>query len=140
MIIRSATAADAAQLVDLMALLDYQVDAPGVAFRIGQLTAAGVPQFVAVEDDCVLGLCGLHEMTAIHRDAPVGRITILVVLPGARGRGIGRQLVQAAERHFRQRGCRIVEVTSNERLVDAHAFYQRIGYQRTSTRFARTIA
>jgi GNAT superfamily N-acetyltransferase len=139
-IIRPATASDAAQLVDLIALLNHPVEAAGVADRLARLADEGIPQLVSVENDQVLGLCGLHEMTAIHRDAPVGRITILAVAPEARGRGIGRQLVESAEDFFRQRGCKIVEITSNDRLSDAHSFYEHIGYQRTSKRFARTIA
>ena len=140
MIIRPATAADAAQLVDLISLLEHLVDAVGVEDRLDQLANAGIPQLVAVEGERVVGLCGLHEMIAVHRDAPVGRITILAVAPDLRGRGIGRELVEAAEAFFRQRSCYIVEVTSNNRLDDAHAFYERIGYQRTSKRFAKILA
>ena len=140
MIIRPATPADAEQLVGLMALLEHPVDAAGVSDRIDRLAAAGLRQLVAVEEDRVLGLCGLHAMTAIHRNSPVGRITILVVAPGARGHGIGRQLVIAAEAELRQHGCALVEVTSNDRLSEAHRFYEHVGYQRTSKRFAKTIA
>ena len=138
--IRAARAEDAEQLVDLIALLEHRVDAAGISRRIAALSIAGIPQLVAAEGDTVLGLCGLHLMTTIHRDAPVGRITILVVREDARGRGLGRRLVTAAEELMRARGCAFLEITSNRRLEQAHLFYEAIGYERTSFRFAKALA
>ena len=138
--IRAARADDAEQLVDLIALLEHRVDAAGIARRIAALSVAGIPQVVAADGERIVGLCGLHLMTAIHRDAPVGRITILVVRENARGRGLGRRLVHAAEELMRARGCAILEVTSNRKLDEAHLFYEAIGYERTSFRFAKALA
>ena len=137
--IRAARPEDAEQLVDLIALLEHRVDATGIARRVAALGIAGIPQLVAAEGDAVYGLCGLHLMTAIHRDAPVGRITILVVREDARGQGLGRRLVSAAEDVMRARGCAFLEITSNRRLEQAHKFYEAIGYERTSFRFAKGL-
>ena len=137
--IRAARADDAEQLVELVALLEHRVDAGGIARRIAALSVAGIPQLVAADGGRILGLCGLHLMTAIHRDAPVGRITILVVHEDVRGQGVGRRLVHAAEELMRARGCAIIEVTSNRKLEEAHLFYEAIGYDRTSFRFAKAL-
>jgi GNAT superfamily N-acetyltransferase len=49
-------------------------------------------------------------------------------------------LVEAAEAWMRKKGCKLVEVTSNDRRAEAHAFYRHMGYERTSIRFAKTLS
>jgi GNAT superfamily N-acetyltransferase len=137
--IREATPDDAEQLVGLIELLPHRVTAAGVRRRLQQISADDFPQLVAVEDGAVIGLCGLHRMVAIHREKPVGRITILVVAEPARGRGVGRQLVEAAEARLKAAGCGMIELTSNDWLVEAHRFYSKIGYEQTSRRFAKQL-
>ena len=137
--VRNATPADAAAIVKLIALLDHDVDARGVRKRIAQLSREKLTPLVATLGKQLVGLCGIDVMTAVHRDQPVGRINILVVVSDVRGQGIGRMLLSAAEDDLRQRGCRLVEITSNDRLAEAHAFYRHMGYERTSIRFAKTL-
>jgi GNAT superfamily N-acetyltransferase len=138
-IVREAAPEDAEQLVDLIAQLDHRVTAAGIRQRIHELGSQDLRQLVAVDGEALVGLCGLHRMTAIHRERPVGRITILVVAHKARGSGIGRLLMNAAEQRLRAAGCGLVEVTSNDRLAAAHEFYEHLGYQRTSKRFAKEV-
>jgi GNAT superfamily N-acetyltransferase len=137
--IRPAKPGDATRLVDLMKLLDHEVDSAGVRKRMASLTKAGLPQLVATLGKEVVGLIGIHRMMAIHRPKPVGRITILVVDEKVRGQDIGRKLVEAAEDFLRDAGCGMVEVTSDDRLTAAHAFYRHMGYERTSIRFVKTL-
>ena len=137
--IRDAKPKDAEALVALIRLLDHEVDAKGVRKRINQLAKAGLAPLVATLDKQVVGLIGIHRMLTIHRDQPVGRITILVVAEKARKQGLARMLVEAAEQHLKKLGCGMVEVTSNDRLAAAHAFYRHMGYERTSIRFFKTL-
>ena len=93
--IRGALAADAGQIAALIGSLGGEFDVAGVAARLAK---ADSPQLVAESDGAVIGLCGLHQMVALHRSRPVGRITVLVVDPSSRGKGVGKALVDAAER------------------------------------------
>ena len=137
--VRDAKPKDAATLVALMRLLGHDGDEKGVRKRISALARDKLAPLVATLGKDVVGLCGIHRMVTIHRDQPVGRITILVVAEEARDRGIGRMLIETAEQRLKALGCAMVEVTSNDRLNAAHAFYRHLGYERTSIRFMKTL-
>jgi ribosomal protein S18 acetylase RimI-like enzyme len=137
--VRDAKPGDAGALVGLIRLLDHDVDEKGVRKRVAKLAKDDLAPLVAVLDKKVVGLCGIDRMIAVHRDSPVGRITILAVAEKARKQGIGRLLTEAAEERLRKLGCGMVEVTSNDRLAAAHAFYRHMGYERTSIRFMKKL-
>lgn len=135
--VRDAKPSDAARLTELIRTLGHEVSEKDVRKNLGKLKKLGELPLVAVEDKKVVGLCGVHRMNPIHRSAPVGRITILVVASEAQKRGIGRLLVNAAEQWCRDKGCGLIEVTSNDRLGRAHAFYRQMDFERTSIRFCK---
>jgi GNAT superfamily N-acetyltransferase len=76
-------------------------------------------------------------MQVLHRPKPVGRISMMVVEERLRGQGIGAALVRAAEEWLVGQGCGLIEVTSNIARIEAHRFYEKLGYERTSVRLSR---
>jgi GNAT superfamily N-acetyltransferase len=50
-----------------------------------------------------------------------------------RSRRIGTRLIEWAIRRARERGCRMVQLTSNNRRVDARRFYERLGFSASHT-------
>lgn len=137
--IREAKPADADEIVKLNRLLGAEVDAKAVRKGISALARAGLSPFVATLDKSVVGVCTINRMVTIHRERPVGRISHLVVAEEARGQGIGRMLTEEAEQRLKKLGCGLVEVTSNDRLAKAHAFYRHLGFERTSMRFVKKL-
>ena len=55
----------------------------------------------------------------------------LYVLAEMRRQGIARGLVGMAEAAARRRGSRFVELWSDTRFLEAHTFYEALGYRRT---------
>src|SRR5262245_39558792 len=138
--IRAATAGDAAEVARLLTVLGHPTAPDVIATRWKEWRAADNSALVAARvDGTLVGVATLHRMTVLHRPKPVGRITALVVDSSSRGQGIGRALVAAAEAELAHSGCGLLEITSNLRLGDAHAFYERLGYEQTSLRFAKVL-
>lgn len=138
LIIRDARSKDIDTLTRLINELGYAVTAADLRKRLALLRKAGQDVLVA-EREGVIGLLTTAMTQVLHRPRPVGRISLLVVAETARGRGIGAALVAEAEARLAAAGCGLVEVTSNAKRLRAHAFYERLGYHRTSYRFGKQV-
>jgi len=57
-----------------------------------------------------------------------------------RGHGIGERLMKVAMDRARQRGCAIMELTTDLRRGDAHRFYQRLGFETTHAGMKRALS
>jgi GNAT superfamily N-acetyltransferase len=137
--LREARPSDAARIVELIGQLEHKIDEKSVSKNLRKLKKAGELPLVATLDKKVVGLIGRHSMVTVHRPAPVGRIPVLVVASEARGKNIGRMLVEAVEQWCRDEGCQLIEVTSNDRRTEAHAFYRHMDYERSSIRFFKKL-
>lgn len=131
---------DVQHLIPLLAELGYPVDETTLAKRFDAFAEQGEKALVAERDGRIIGLLTLHVTPVLHRAGSVGRITTLVVEEAHHGQGVGRALVDDAERQLWEKGCVLIEVTSNKKRTDAHAFYEKLGYEQTSYRFAKTRA
>jgi GNAT superfamily N-acetyltransferase len=87
--------------------------------------------FVAVENDEWLGMVGAY----VRDDAPeaVG-IWGTWVDPQARGRGLGRLLMDAAIEWARDGGAIRIDLSVTDQADAAHALYQRLGFVPTGER------
>jgi len=137
--IRAAKPSDAERLVELTRYLGHEIDEKSLRKNLKALQKTGELPLVATLDKTIVGMCGVGARVVVHRPAPLGRITALVVAEEAQGHGIGRLLVDAAEDWCRKKGCALVEVTSNDRRTAAHAFYRHLGYERSSIRFFKKL-
>lgn len=135
-LVREAVSEDAQQAAELLDQLGHPDDPASVAAGLRHLAATGSDRvFVAERDGVLLGLRTLHWLPLLHRPMPLGRITALVVREEARGQGIGRTLVKRGLQELKAAGCGLVEVTSNVRREEAHAFYRALGFGSPSLYF-----
>jgi ribosomal protein S18 acetylase RimI-like enzyme len=138
LVIRDARPKDAGAIAALITALGYEVDAASVRRRTGALAKAGGAILVA-DRGGVVGVLTTSRTEVLHRPKPVGRISLLAVEEESRGAGIGAALVAGAEARLAEQGCGMIEVTSNVKRLRAHAFYRKLGYERTSYRFGKPL-
>jgi GNAT superfamily N-acetyltransferase len=144
--IRAASHDDAPAIASLLGELGYPTDADRVRARIARVlgvhgTSPSDSVFIASAGghDDVIGMLSVHRFSALHDDADVALITALIVAERARGAGVGRQLVDRAVDTARRWGCTRLLVTTHVRRADAHAFYERIGFEFTGRRYVKAL-
>jgi GNAT superfamily N-acetyltransferase len=138
--IRRAVHGDADAIAELLGQLGYPGSGDAVVRRMRNIDKSDNTILVATgHDGRIVGLAGLHRMGVLHLDAPVGYITAFVIDQSARGRGVGRMLLAAAEQWARDAGCIRLTVTSAEPRADAHAFYPACGLPYTGRRYAKAL-
>ena len=138
--IRPAMPGDGDDVARLLAHLGYPCTPAEAADRI-HAVADDRQQvlLVARRDGVACGLMGLHFLYYLPLGALICRLTALVVAPDARGRGIGRHLLEEAARRARQAGGVRLELTTALHRTEAHAFYRACGFSESSLRFTRAL-
>jgi len=137
--IRNAEADDSRALADLIRELGFAAEPAEIAARLGHPDQASQMSLIAEKDGEIVGCATLDVMQVLHRPHAVGRISMLIVAQNIRRRGVGRALVEAAKERLEKAGCGLLEVTSNMDLKQAHAFYESLGFERTSFRFVKAL-
>ena len=136
--IRTATHGDAAAIAPLLEQLGHPSTEAQVVARLKAMPP-GEDVLVSEDEGRITGVASLHLIPVIHEDAPVAMLTSLVVDESERGRGVGRALVMQAEALAAARGATRMILTSRMSRIGAHAFYERLGFDKTSYRFTKTI-
>lgn len=84
---------------------------------------------VAVCEGRVVGTLQLTIIPGLsRRGATRALIEAVRVHRDERGGGLGTQLIEWAIGESRRQNCRLVELTSDATRMDAHRFYQRLGF------------
>src|SRR6516164_9765486 len=88
--------------------------------------------FLGEQGGQVVALLHLYETTAFNKPPEV-IVQALVVDQNCRGTGVGKKMMNMAERWALDRGFSSVALTSSVSRSDAHSFYNRIGYKVEAT-------
>ncbi|MBT2488739.1 GNAT family N-acetyltransferase [Streptomyces sp. ISL-96] len=149
MIFRTATRQDLPAILALLAEEEQVVDPASVV-----VDAAYERAFEAIDSDSrnemlVLALAladetgttvlGCLQATYIpglgKHGAERALIEAVRVRADRRGGGLGRELIKHAVERARERGCALVQLTSNKRRTEAHRFYASLGFERSHDGF-----
>jgi GNAT superfamily N-acetyltransferase len=131
--IRRMTTDDMPAARELLSQLGYPLETQEVWRRYAAvMEAEGHVLMVAEQAGRVVALCHWYVRPALDKPPEVV-VQALVVDQAARGSGVGKIMMTAAEQWARDRGFVSVALTSNAVRTEAHAFYQAIGYRRAAT-------
>ncbi len=120
--------------------LGYDVAPDVLSSRIEQMQNYGDYKiFVAEENETVVGFIGLHLGLAFEFSGKVMRIIALAVKNDCQGRGIGTELVSAAEKFAKANGVTVIGVNSGLKRELAHKFYEKQCFLRKGYSFTKRI-
>ena len=87
--------------------------------------------YVAEVDRQIVGSFALLIMDNLgHLGAPSAIVEDVVVDPALQGQGIGRAMMDFAVARAREKRCYKMVLSSNAKRERAHAFYERLGFER----------
>lgn len=139
-IIREANISDLQALCVLVADLGYSASSEEIRKQFEIISKQPDQKiYVAERNRIVVGFMSFHYLDYIFAVNKIGRITSIVVNSEERGRGTGKLLIHKAEELAKATGCNKLELTSNNRRIEAHQFYERMGFEATSTRFVKVV-
>ncbi|HET9587668.1 MAG TPA: GNAT family N-acetyltransferase [Anaerolineales bacterium] len=120
-----------------------QSEAFAITFFEGMLADPTISIFIAEADGQALGyiLCKLVErdetpFTFAMRYLLIDQIS---VRPGARQQGVGRALMKQAELLARELAVQKIQLDSWDFNMNAHAFFEHVGFQKFNFRFWRHL-
>ncbi len=136
---RAATEADLVAIVDMLA--DDEIgrtrELPGeplaksytMAFRAMHEDPKHILA-VAVDIDTVVGTLQVSFIPGMARTGMWrGQIEAVRIAPAYRNGGLGREMFEWAIAQCRERGCGLVQLTTDKGRPDAHRFYESLGFE-----------
>ena len=142
---RDATAGDLPAIVGMLAQDqiggrrdDASEPLDPVYLRAFEAIAADPSQrlIVAEIDGRVVGTMQLSLLPGLlNRGAWRGQIEAVRIDDSVRGRGLGAAMIDWGVAWLRDNGCFMAQLTSNNDRVDAHRFYERLGWQKSHAGF-----
>lgn len=145
-ILRRALAADVAAIVGLLAddtlrSAEESTSPDDLGPYLSAFAAidAAPGQMLVVVEDPTGRVVGTQQLTVLPGLARSGatRLQIEAVRVSAdqRGNGLGSAMLTWAVEYARATGCRLVQLTSDASRIDAHRFYERLGFSSSHVGF-----
>jgi GNAT superfamily N-acetyltransferase len=140
LIVRRANEGDAAAVAALLGELGYAATESEARERIARANDGETSAvWLALAGTTPAGFLCAQTSYYFPRGTRFCRITALVVAAASRRRGVGAALVEVARQYARAAGCSAIELTTAVHRTDAHAFYERLGFAKSSLRYIREV-
>ncbi|WP_428026669.1 GNAT family N-acetyltransferase [Arcobacter sp.] len=94
---------------------------------------------VAQDDDLIVGCLNLRVEYQLHHVEKIAEIMELAVKNEYRSKGVGKKLLDKANKISKENNCLQIEVCCNQIREKAHKFYQREGMKNTHFKFTMDL-
>ncbi|MEA2545683.1 MAG: hypothetical protein QOI09_956 [Chloroflexota bacterium] len=135
--LRTATEADAERIAGLFTDEGYPSGPSDIVERLERFGSEHSRVIVADNGGEVLGFVAVHALPRFEHSDRILRVMALVVDAGVRERGVGRLLMEEAERLGREVGAAFAEVTAGHHRPDARRLYEELGYDASVAAYFR---
>ncbi len=149
LVIRDATTADLGFIVGLIVAdsvvpTDDQPDRPDHPRYLSAFGAiSSDPNQMLVVAEFEGEPVGTLQLSFIPGIARLGDTRCLIeavhIVPTHRSLGLGSEMIRWAIDQAHARGCGLVQLTSNKKRLDAHRFYERLGFSRSHEGFKLSL-
>lgn len=106
---------------------------------IRNLTDENVCYLLSIVDEVIVGFISIHIQYLLHHAGKVAEVQDLFIKPTYRNAGIGKILLEEAEKWSLENGAKDIEVSSNRRRKKAHKFYEREKYLKSHFKFTKQL-
>jgi GNAT superfamily N-acetyltransferase len=135
--LRAAAPDDADRIASLFTDEGYPSGPSDIVDRLARFASPESRVIVADHGGEVLGFIALHAIPRFEHSDRILRIMALVVDAGVRERGVGRLLMEEAERVGGELGAAWAEVTAGHHRPDARRLYEELGYDGSVAAYLR---
>ena len=94
---------------------------------------------VAGNKETIIGFISCHVQKLLHHCGKVAEIQEMFVDQRYRQLGIGKQLIETMETILKSASCVSLEVTANNKRLDAHKFYENAGFIHSHIKFVKQL-
>jgi len=134
--IRTAKLEDAKDIAKLSLQMDHDMTEEEARERLENILKDNTQVLLAAEVDGKV--MGYNSVSASYEllNGVQARIEGLVVDESTRGLGLGRKLMERAEEWAKEKGSKSMKLPTNVKRIEAHKFYEKIGYTKTREQIA----
>ena len=90
-------------------------------------------------DDDVVGLISMDIRNGYEYGGKTGLIMEFVINENYQGKGIGKQLMDSCQSLAKEQGCKFIELVCAKHRTQAHAVYNKSGFENTALYFNKEI-
>lgn len=95
--------------------------------------------FIAVDNEKIIGFIGLQICLAFEITGKAMRIIALAVARDFQGQGVGKALIQEAEKYANDNNVSIISVNSGIKRTEANRFYEKQSFYKKGYSFCKRI-